>query len=100
MSWRSRTAPDGHRSACTRKLQRLGGLCCMRMLGAVVDLELVDHLTAQAVPREHAPNRIPDHFVGTLHHQVGIGGRPKASRIATVAVGQLGFGLTDRKSVV
>src|SRR6476469_1963515 len=61
----------------------------VRVLGTAVDLELGELLAGQRVLREHAADGLLDGLLGALGEQLGVGGRPQATREARVAVGLL-----------
>src|SRR6478752_3555110 len=61
----------------------------VRVLRACVDLELVGHLTAEAVVREHALDRLLDGALGVGLEQLGVRGGTQTARVARVAVGEL-----------
>src|ERR1700733_12390489 len=61
----------------------------VRVLRAGVDLELAQHLPAQRVLREHAPDGLLDRTLGALGHQLAVGHGPQATRVAGVPVGLL-----------
>ena len=58
-------------------------------VGAGVDLELLQHLTAEAVLGEHAPDGLLDGLAGVLLEQLADRRGGEAARVAGVAVGQL-----------
>jgi hypothetical protein len=65
----------------------------MRMLGAGVDLELLDHRVAQASLRQHALHRELEDAVGVALLQLGEVGLVDAAGISRVAVVLLVLGL-------
>src|SRR3546814_10405185 len=65
-----------------RDLERGGLLGRVRVLGAGVDLELLQHLAAQAVLGEHAPDGLLDGLAGVLLEELTDGGRGETSRVA------------------
>ena len=76
-----------------RNLQGLGGLGGVGVVSAPVDLQLAGHLATQAVLRQHAPDGVTHHLVGTVDHQVRVAGGAETAGIAAVPIGQLGLGL-------
>src|SRR5262249_41512833 len=73
-----------------RNLVWLGLLRLVRVLGTGIDLELADHLTAQAVVRDHAFDGQLDGALGVFGQELLVGGGPQTARVAGVAVGEFG----------
>src|SRR5919107_5170400 len=92
-------AGAGSWSAARSLLRELGDLEGLRLLGLVrvlragVHLQLLDHLPAQPVLREHAPDRLLDGLAGVLLQQVADGDLGEAAGVAGVAVDLLGLPL-------
>src|SRR6185503_39798 len=62
----------GFRAHSWSSLKRLGSLCFVRMIRSNVDLELLAHLFAELILRQHAANRRLEHSLRmALHHLLG-----------------------------
>src|ERR1022692_2687523 len=67
-------------------LVRLRLLRLVRVRRPRVDLELAERLTAERVLGDHSLDRLLDRLLGVLGHQVPVGDRVKATRVARVPV--------------
>src|SRR5258708_24112884 len=74
------------------ELDRLRLLGLLLVLGAGVDLEPLEHLTAEGVVLEHAADRLPQGFLGPARQLLLEGPAAQASRVPGVAL--IGLGLT------
>src|SRR4051812_20127716 len=72
-----------------RDLERLGLLGRVRVLRAGVHLELLQHLAAEAVLREHPPDGVLDGLAGVLLQQLTDRGGAQTAGEAGVPVGEL-----------
>src|SRR3954454_18753259 len=70
-----------------RDLERLGLLGRVRVLRAGVHLELLEHLAAEAVLREHPPDGVLDGLAGVLLQQLADRCRAQAAGEPGVPVG-------------
>src|SRR6476619_3347087 len=71
-------------------LERLGLLRLVRVLRTGVHLQLLEHLAAETVLREHPPHGRLDRAARVLLEELAERGRGQAARVTGVAVGQLG----------
>ncbi len=65
----------------------------VRVLGSGVDLQLLDHLTAERALGQHAAHGTTDGFVGTTREQVSEGLALQATGVTRVVVDHAGVGL-------
>src|SRR5215472_9429903 len=72
-----------------RDLEGNGLLGLMRVLWTGVDLQLAQHLPAQGVLRQHAAHGLGDRPLRVGCHEVTVGDRPQATRIARMPVSAL-----------
>ena len=77
-------------------LQHLGLLGGVGVVRAGVDLQLLDHLVAEAVLREHALDRAADGLLGPGGEDLAVGAGLEAAGVAGVVADQLGVDLAAR----
>ena len=76
-------------------VEGLGHLGRVGVVRAGVDLQLGEHLAAEAVLREHPPHGAADGLLRLLGQHLGVGAGLEAARVAGVAVDQLLVGLVE-----